>query len=163
MYKKLPDMNKQAIYDMILAELQEQLHDAKCAAHSAREAATHEESKAENQYDTLGLEAAYLAEGQSRRVDEYKTNIDLFKRNEMVLCREFYADTPIALGALVTLTNFQLPFFISPVAGGLEVSSEHLSLQILSQNTPLGIAIMGTFQGDTIEFADKALRIERVY
>lgn len=156
-------MNKQAIYDMILAALEEQLHEAKRSAESARDAATHEESKAENQYDTLGLEAAYLAEGQSRRVDEYKTNIDVFKRNEMVFSREFDADTPIALGALIKLTNFQLPFFMSPIAGGLEVRSETFSLQILSHQTPLGNAIMGAFQGDRIEFADKALFIERVY
>ena len=36
------------------------------------EAATNEESKAENKYDTRGLEASYMAQAQSLRVSELK-------------------------------------------------------------------------------------------
>ena len=40
---------------------------------------THEENIAENKYDTLGLEAAYLAQGQAQRVNECYLSIQQFE------------------------------------------------------------------------------------
>jgi hypothetical protein len=47
----------------------EDLLQAEQAVRAAHETATHEENIAENKYDTLGLEAAYLATGQARRAE----------------------------------------------------------------------------------------------
>ena len=57
-------MNKTHVIEHLRFALEAQLHNAKEAAKAAHDAATHEESVAETQYDTLGLEAAYLAQGQ---------------------------------------------------------------------------------------------------
>ena len=53
----------------VLDRLAEDLLQAEQAAQAAHETATHEENIAENKYDTLGLEAAYLATGQVRRAE----------------------------------------------------------------------------------------------
>ena len=56
-------MNKHAVHQLILEKLTVDLDIAQRAAQTAYETATHEENIAENKYDTLGLEAAYLASG----------------------------------------------------------------------------------------------------
>ena len=43
-----------------------------------REEATDEQSKAENKYDTRGLEASYLARGQSRQARETEAALEQF-------------------------------------------------------------------------------------
>ena len=60
-------MNKHAVLQLILEKLSVDLDIAQRAAQTAYETATDEENIAENKYDTLGLEASYLAAGQANR------------------------------------------------------------------------------------------------
>ena len=71
------NMNKYAVHTLILEKLGVDLDIAQRAAQTAYETATHEENIAENKYDTLGLEASYLATGQARRVEEIKQALTL--------------------------------------------------------------------------------------
>ena len=61
-------MNKTTVHQLIIDKLRIDLDVAERAAQTAYETATHEENVAENKYDTLGLEASYLATGQARRM-----------------------------------------------------------------------------------------------
>ena len=72
-------MNKAHVTEHLRFALEEQLNTAKIAAQTAHDTATHEESIAETQYDTLGLEAAYLAQGHADRVNECYKEIQLFE------------------------------------------------------------------------------------
>ncbi|MGQ2958069.1 hypothetical protein [Agrobacterium sp.] len=58
-------MDKFLLQEQVLKRLAESLLQAEQAVQAADETATHEESIAENKYDTLGLEAAYLATGHA--------------------------------------------------------------------------------------------------
>lgn len=62
-------MDKCLLQQQVLERLAEDLLQVEQAARVAHETATHEENIAENKYDTLGLEAAYLATGQARRAE----------------------------------------------------------------------------------------------
>lgn len=57
-------MDKFLLQQQVLERLADDLLQVEQAARVAHETATHEENIAENKYDTLGLEAAYLATGQ---------------------------------------------------------------------------------------------------
>ena len=70
-------MNKHAVHQLVLEKLSVDLDIAQRAAQTAYETATHEENIAENKYDTLGLEASYLAAGQAKRVEEIKQALAL--------------------------------------------------------------------------------------
>ena len=71
------------------------------SARSAHAEATHEQSKAENKYDTRALEASYLAGGQSLQAAEIEQSIRQFESLEV---REFEeAGTRLDVGALVRL------------------------------------------------------------
>ncbi len=93
-------MNKRAIIKKILGKLADELEVYFRAARFARAEATHEQNKAENKYDTRGLEASYLAHGQSRQAAELEAAIADF---EKLKARAFGANEPIEVGALVEL------------------------------------------------------------
>ena len=78
-------MDKTKAHDAITLALLQRFETAKWAAKQAHDAAINEESVAENKYDTFGLEASYLAHGQSQRVLECQTDWQLFEKKQAVL------------------------------------------------------------------------------
>jgi transcription elongation GreA/GreB family factor len=120
------------------------------AAMQAHATATHEENKAENKYDTLGLEAAYLAEGQSKRVAEFEHNLQAFRKLKV---KDFSEEMEIGIGALVCLNtgkNDDKYVFLSPVAGGVEFHFQDINIMLISESSPLGKALKNSFLGDDI-------------
>lgn len=143
-------MNKEVIRHHILHQLRVECDNATRSATAAHEAATNEESKAENKYDTRGLEASYLAEGQSRRVLELEQAIALYEKLEIV---EFTEQTPIRLTALVTLEDHQSQskcLFIGPVSGGLKVAIDELECMVVTPQSPLGSSLLGKRVDDEV-------------
>jgi len=121
------------------------------AARAAHSEATHESSKAENKYDTRGLEAAYLARGQSRQAAEAAQAIEELQK---LAVRDFTAADEIDVGALVELAgkrerNF---YFIAPRAGGTEVTMDGgEEVLVITPQSPLGQQLAGRKQGDKIK------------
>jgi hypothetical protein len=140
-------MNKRAIIQKIVARLTEELQVYFCAAQFARAEATHESSKAENKYDTRGLEASYLARGQSKQAAELETAIAEFGKLPV---KKFAADEPIGLGSLVELEHAgeNSFYFIGPRAGGTEVLHDRREILVITPSSPLGEQIMGKKCGD---------------
>ena len=68
-------VKKEAVVKKIIERLQADLELYFKAARAAHFEATHEQSKAENKYDTRGLEASYLARGQSKQAGA-RTTVD---------------------------------------------------------------------------------------
>src|SRR3981081_1893222 len=93
-------MKKDQLLKRIVECLTEHLGGLEPAARTSHAEATHESSKAENKYDTRGLEAAYLAGGQARQAKELMDAIAIY---ESLAVRNFAPDEPIDLTALVEL------------------------------------------------------------
>lgn len=98
-------MDKLQLISKIIKHLEKELKNAILAANNARDAAVNDESVAETQYDTIAIEAGYLAQGQSKRVDEFETAIKAFHilKTQKHVIDEFETDTPINVGHLVQL------------------------------------------------------------
>ena len=140
-------MNKRAILNKIIARLVGELDLYVRAAQFSRAEATHESNKAENKYDTRGLEASYLARGQSRQLAELEAAIVEF---EKLGVKKFGAGDAIAVGALVELaTNGESSFyFIGPRAGGTEVIHDRQEILVITPQSPLGEQLVGKKDGD---------------
>src|SRR3954470_12862623 len=112
-------MNKRILIKKITARLLEELQVYFRAAQFSRAEATHESSKAENKYDTRGLEASYLARGQSRQAAELQAAIAEFQK---LGARAFLPESAIDVGALVEIEqrSGRDIYFIGPRAGGTE-------------------------------------------
>src|SRR4051795_10826976 len=93
-------MNKRRLVETIQIHLAEELATLVQAAKAAHEAATHEESKAEDQHDTRGLEASYLAGAQASRAAELRQQQHVFRT---LALRDFGPEESIGVGALVEL------------------------------------------------------------
>ena len=129
------------------------------AAMQAHATATHTENKAENKYDTLGLEAAYLAEGQSKRVVEFKSNLQAFRNLKV---KEFSEDMEIGIGALICLNTANKDskyVFLSPVAGGVELHFQDINIMLISEVSPLGKALKNSFLGDDVIIKQAHLKL----
>lgn len=143
-------MDKFLLQQQVLERLAEDLLQAEEAARAAHETATHEESIAENKYDTLGLEAAYLATGQARRAQAI--------RQAMAHWRQFRplaydASKGIQIGALVCLVDAddrQQQLFLGPLGGSMKLVSGDQIVQVISSEAPLGRALLGKCEGDEV-------------
>jgi len=140
-------MNKRALIKKIIARLTDELVVYFRAAQFSRAEATHESSKAESKYDTRGLEASYLARGQSRQAAEIESAIAEFQRLPV---KTFGAGETIDLGALVELEHGgeNTIYFIGPRAGGTEVIHDKKEILVITPQSPLGEQLLGKKSGD---------------
>ena len=139
---------KNALRVALVALLRADLEILDRAQASAREAATHEEAKPENDKDTRALEASYLARGQSLRIEELKVGV---AEVEAMRLRTFAPGDPAALGALVDVDEGGVPqrFFLSPHGGGKRVGEP--AVAVVTTKSPLGKALLGLREGDECE------------
>ncbi|OLY72536.1 transcription elongation factor GreAB [Pseudomonas sp. ATCC PTA-122608] len=144
-------MNKHAVHQLVLDKLAVDLDIAQRAAQTAYETATHEENIAENKYDTLGLEASYLAAGQARRVEEIKQALTLCQNMQL---RAYDDHRGIEVGALLGLVDEndrQQWLFLAPDGAGLKVDVVGQPVTVITPRSPLGKSLLGKFEGDEVE------------
>ena len=143
-------MNKRALLEAIINRLTVELALLTNAALATYAEATDEQNKAENKYDTRGLEASYLARGQSKVVDEAAAALAQFRA---LTIHDAAPGEPVALGALVTVADAAGQanrYFIGPHAGGTEVEHEGKTVMVITPSSPLGRQLVGRQQGDTV-------------
>ncbi len=142
----------------LIALMDADLHQARQAAAEAHAGATHEQSKAETQYDTLGLEHAYLAEGQSRRIDSLVQG--MLKLEHMGL-PELTEDDAIVLGALIGVRPLglrphesrpQQTFFLASAGGGYHIEIDQQTITVITPQSPLGEELLGRYLYDEFKW-----------
>jgi len=143
-------MNKSQLVDGLKSELARQYDRAIAALSGSREAATGTDTRAENKYDTRGLEASYLAAGQAEQADEILRAISLL---EMFEVREFDFDEMIETGALVEVEMDDEIFYylLAPAGGGMVITSdtgEHVT--VLGPGSPLSRNLIGKTAGSIL-------------
>ncbi len=143
-------MDKFLLQQQVLERLAEDLLQAEQAVRAAHEAATQEENIAENRYDTLGLEAGYLATGQARRAEGIRQAMAHWRQFRP---RPYDASQGIQLGALVCLVDSdhkQQLLFLRPAGGSMQLVSGAQFVQVISSEAPLGRAMLGKCEGDEV-------------
>jgi transcription elongation GreA/GreB family factor len=144
---------KSSLRDAIIRQLQMELARQAGAAHSARDEAISEESRAENKWDTHSQEAAYLAEGQAKLAADIRASIELYST---IPLPEFAGGATIALGAVVELAGadeHHTWYVLGPRAGGMELDVEGRHFLVLTPHSPLGRQLIGKRAGDTVQVA----------
>lgn len=151
-------LNKQSVLELIIARLVVDLDVAQRAAQTAYETATHEENIAENKYDTLGLEASYLAAGQARRVEEIRQSLVLYQTLSL---RPFDEQRGIQIGDLLSLeagNGSQQQLFLGPDAAGLKIYQRDVLITVITARAPLGQNLLGKAEGDVVEITINGAR-----
>jgi transcription elongation GreA/GreB family factor len=140
-------LDKRKLVETIIAQLEKDMVVQKVAALATYEAATHEESKPENEYDTRGLEASYLAGAQAKRIAEIEELLVICKHLNL---KNFGPDDKINSTAVVEveLNGKHSFFFIMPKGGGVSVPFDGKNIQVITANTPVGEALQDLKKGD---------------
>jgi len=139
-------MTKRAVIQKIIETLQSELETYTRAAKASHAEATAEENRAENKYDTRGLEASYLAAGQANKIIELEESIAAFGELQN---RRFGSDEGIEVGALIEISQDgeHAHYFIGPSTGGTEVEVQDTEVLVITPQSPLGSQLQGAAQG----------------
>ncbi len=144
-------MQKEDIRQKVMALLIDDLALLTRAAKAAHAAATHEECLPDNKYDTTGLEASYIAQGQANRAQEIRQALETYRA---LTLRSFDESTPIRLTALVTIEaedGSRRQVFLGPEAGGLKLGVDSSECIVITPGSTLGRALLGKLCGDDLQ------------
>lgn len=124
------------------------------ATRAAYEAATHDENRAEDQYDTRGLEASYLANAQSQRATELDKMIAGLKS---MTIRDFAKDETIKIGTLIELEQNKrvMWIFLLPYGAGINIETEGKTISVVTPASPLGQELVNREAGDSFRVSGK--------
>ncbi|QPN46856.1 GreA/GreB family elongation factor [Priestia aryabhattai] len=143
-------MNKAALLTRIVEALETDMEVLRRAAQTAYETATAEENIAENKYDTLGLEASYLATGQARRTAEIRQALLIYQQ---LVLRHYDPVRGIQIGSLVILEDeagAQRQVFLGPEAAGLKIGEADALVTVITPRSPLGQQLIGKKVDDEV-------------
>ncbi|UVL05275.1 GreA/GreB family elongation factor [Pseudomonas sp. B21-047] len=155
-------MDKPLLLTRIVATLEHDVDVLSRAAQTAYEAATAEENIAENKYDTLGLEASYLATGQARRTAEIRQALQIYQQ---LLLSDYDPLRGIQVSNLVTLEDEdgqQRRLFLGPEAAGLKIGDGDELVTVITPRSPLGQQLMGKRVDDEVSLGAQVLFISEV-
>jgi transcription elongation GreA/GreB family factor len=155
-------MNKPDLLRLIIEQLTHDLAVQFNAALAAHEASTHEENIPDNKYETLALEASYVAQGQANRAQEIRRALETYKQ----LTPQNYDDnSTIGLTALVSLSgddDTTRKVFVGPLEGGMKVIDRVTGAEIvvITPASPLGRDLIGRTTGDLVKIGVSSGSIE---
>lgn len=152
-------INKQHLLAALKEQVRQDLESALTAARNTYDVATHEDNKAENKYDTRGLEASYLAGAQAKRAADIRATLESLENIQM---RDFGTDSKIALTALVEVQHQDKSQLVvlMPKGGGMTVAHDGYNIQVITPESPLGRALIGRESGDSVEITAGSQRKE---
>ncbi len=161
-------MNKKELIHQFILLIEETLSLAIESQKNTVDYVIDEDNKPENQYDTRGLEASYLARGQAERVAELKECLNDFKN---AVVRNYTEDTPLGPTALVEVMSLNSEetktFFFMPKGGGLTLNYVERQIQVVTASSPIGQALVGQKVGEIIRYRardrDHEYEIQAVY
>jgi transcription elongation GreA/GreB family factor len=154
-------MDKKQIVAALITELEREFDNLAKAAMEAREAATNEESKPENEYDTRALEASYLAGAQAKRANEIRDQL-LFLKN--LKPKNYSKSDRLGSTALIQLEvngDETRSVFLLPSSGGQTLRIGKQEVMFISLDSPLGKELNEQKVGHT--FVMNIKNIEKEY
>jgi len=140
---------KRVIVQQVIQRLTEQLSTLAGASRAMHADASDEQNKAEDKYDTRGLETAYLASSQARLATETEQALTAYQNLEL---RKFRESAAIDVNALVELeaNGARTLYFLGPKAGGMEINHRGSEVLVITTESPLGQQLVGKKAGDRL-------------
>lgn len=145
---------KRRLIDHLILALETNYQTALTAAKRAHSTATDKANIAENKYDTLALEAAYLAEGHANRASECRADLETVKN---LSAQDYSQNDAIVVGASVVLIDQDdksLSLFLAPVSGGIKFEFDKQTIVVITQSSPLGKSLLGKCVDDDFEIGN---------
>jgi transcription elongation GreA/GreB family factor len=149
-------IKKQDVLTQLILQLQQQMAVAMSSAQAAYQGATDSESKSENKYDTRGLEASYLAHGQSKRVETLRSAVNRYQKLVQIAESQppsTKTNEKIAQHDLVRLTNLaeqSIYFYIGFFGGGITLRIDDKEVKVITPEAPIAKQLVGQYLDDEL-------------
>lgn len=155
-------MDKTLLFKALKEELTKNLELALKAAQATYDIATHEDNKAENKYDTRGLEASYLAGAQAERVRDLKETLGMISTLKI---KNFSESDVIAQTALIKISfsGKESWLLYLPKGGGQNFSFNNQPIKVITPESPLGELLVGKSVDDEVVLNGKAYVILEIH
>ena len=156
-------MHKKNILQAIIHTLEDELLTAQQALDTATQTATHSETIAKSKYDTFGLEASYLAQGQQQRIGEVHIALQALQAQ---LHHSEKKCNSIKLGSLFALENEKGElhwFYLAAAAGGLKISQQGITLTVITNQAPIAKNLLGKSEDDDVHFNQQNSFIRHIF
>lgn len=143
----LAKSEKQNLIEQLMEFLNSELAALQASAKDAAGAATHEESRPENKYDTRGLEASYLAGAQAARAAELEAAI---KQLSKMPTMDFKDEDPIGPSAVVEIEHQdnRTFYFLTQLGAGYTLQLGTKRVLSVTTSSPLGQALLSKTVGE---------------
>jgi len=142
-------MNKNNIRSLFIKQLQHDLRTLEQAVALARDTATHSDCLGSSKYETMGLEASYLAQGQGLRLLDIERSLTCFTQLDLSTPSEV-----VTLSSLLLLedeSGHQQWLWLAADAGGLSITMDNKTITVITLKSPLGKALIGKHCDDAFE------------
>lgn len=143
-------IDKGKLLELLRARIEAKLDALITSQTTVQSGAIHEENRQEHAKDTRAIEAGYLARGLAERVESTADAVAALAAFKM---RDFDADDPIALGAVVGLEDaggVETLYFLVPAAGGETLDWDGVRVHTIAPEAPIGRALIGQFVDDEV-------------
>ncbi len=144
--------------------LRDRLARAQEAVQQAFDAATHEEARAENKYDTRALEQSYLSAGQTERVTTLRRQLTALHHLSLP-AGPFELVVP---GAMVEVEledargTVERTLLVLPLDVGEAVEVAGATVHVVGMEAPLAKALHGREVGDEVRVGPRLARVVSV-
>jgi len=145
---------KAEVLKQIIAQLQMDLRTLEQAVELARDTATHADCLGSSKYETMGLEASYLAQGQGVRLLEVERALEYFKALDI---QQSHAEITLSSVVVVQDESAEVQvFWLAAQAGGLKLQCgsmmDSTTITVITPQAPFGRILMGKVASDEFEF-----------
>lgn len=138
---------KNHVIQIVLESLKTSHSTLKKAVAESDANSSSDESKSESKYDTRGVEASYLAEGQREFLNKQEADLKKLEYLKSV-------DEPerVLLGSLVVLSHAQGEenYIVLPAGAGIEVEYEDIFYTVITPASPIGQSLLGIELGSSV-------------
>jgi hypothetical protein len=157
----MKELNKTDVINYIEKKLVSGLDDLRKSYEQARHTMIESPGAMQSRYDTMGKEAAWLADGLAGRISDAEKDIHALRDLQVSGNGE-----SIHICSLFTLANTKTgskdTYFILPAGGGEEIDYDGYNILILTPQSPLSQSVLGKKKGDKAEFRNIEYIIEQV-
>lgn len=144
-------IDKAKILEQLVQELDNELRQLRVAYEEARRTSVEAPGRMQSRYDTMGIEAAWVADGLAKNFEEKTLALQTLRQSPLPEKPE-----RVTLGCIVGVGprdgSVDALFFILPACGGMVVSADgaDLKVQIVTPSTPIGRGLIRKLPGEVV-------------
>ena len=144
-------LDKRKVFEWVVERLEQEIGQMKTGYEEARRTSIEAPGRMQSRYDTMGVEAAWVADGLARNIEGKLQSLSVLRAFNLP------ASPPrVALGCIAGVGHdmkaTEAAYFLLPGCGGLVIPAEVSSyeIRVITPQSPIGRELLGKAVGDDV-------------